>query len=278
MKCLLTLCPERYFRVVQGGLAVRSHSDLLQWLQGEIQYYLPHEIMLVLWGELEGKDLRHDIVSALPGVRSTDFQSKDLLTLQQNLHGCWSAFGKLPFRLGIGEYDLRLEGCDPLLTFGKALPGMRSIFVHGFSDASDGTDCLYAVFSSTDSPNDSTMAAMEYLLPYLDVALRRIGPLGSQAPKVHLVEETPKYLAVSELSARELEILNWVRIGKSNAEIGLILNISIHTVKNHIQKILKKLDVRNRMQAAVTTGVAQATKAKPGANSKHTLDPLFPRP
>ena len=51
------------------------------------------------------------------------------------------------------------------------------------------------------------------------------------------------------LSKREAEIMDWVRMGKTNAEIGSILSISSFTVKNHLQHIFKKLDVYNRMQA-----------------------------
>ena len=43
--------------------------------------------------------------------------------------------------------------------------------------------------------------------------------------------------------------MHWVSIGKTNAEIGSILDISAFTVKNHLQRIFKKLDVFNRMQA-----------------------------
>jgi DNA-binding CsgD family transcriptional regulator len=51
------------------------------------------------------------------------------------------------------------------------------------------------------------------------------------------------------LSAREVEILQWVALGKTNPEIGKILKISEFTVKNHMQRIFKKMDVSNRAQA-----------------------------
>jgi DNA-binding CsgD family transcriptional regulator len=51
------------------------------------------------------------------------------------------------------------------------------------------------------------------------------------------------------LTAREREILLLLRDGKSNAEIGATLAISPLTVKNHVQKVLRKLGVRNRTQA-----------------------------
>jgi DNA-binding CsgD family transcriptional regulator len=43
--------------------------------------------------------------------------------------------------------------------------------------------------------------------------------------------------------------MEWVGKGKTNPEIGMILNISPFTVKNHLQRIFKKLDVMNRAQA-----------------------------
>ena len=51
------------------------------------------------------------------------------------------------------------------------------------------------------------------------------------------------------LTVRELDILKWIYLGKSNFEIGAILKISPLTVKNHVQKILRKLNVVNRTQA-----------------------------
>ena len=57
------------------------------------------------------------------------------------------------------------------------------------------------------------------------------------------------------ITPREVEILGWIRNGKSNEEIGRILDISPLTVKNHVQKILRKLNVQNRAQA-VARGIA----------------------
>jgi DNA-binding NarL/FixJ family response regulator len=53
------------------------------------------------------------------------------------------------------------------------------------------------------------------------------------------------------LSDRELEVLRLIAIGKDNAEIAQDLFISPKTVKNHISNILMKLQIENRIQAAV---------------------------
>ena len=51
------------------------------------------------------------------------------------------------------------------------------------------------------------------------------------------------------LTARQLDVVHWVHEGKSNHEISMILEISPLTVKTHVQRILRKLNVRNRTQA-----------------------------
>lgn len=51
------------------------------------------------------------------------------------------------------------------------------------------------------------------------------------------------------MSHRELEVMDWVRKGKTNQEIGMILDISAFTVKNHLQRIFRKANVLNRAQA-----------------------------
>jgi two-component system nitrate/nitrite response regulator NarL len=55
----------------------------------------------------------------------------------------------------------------------------------------------------------------------------------------------------ADLSDRELDVLKLIAIGKDNAEIAQELFISPKTVKNHISNILMKLQIENRIQAAV---------------------------
>ncbi len=55
----------------------------------------------------------------------------------------------------------------------------------------------------------------------------------------------------SELSDREIEVLKLIANGKDNALIAAELHISPKTVKNHISNILMKLQIDNRIQAAV---------------------------
>lgn len=62
---------------------------------------------------------------------------------------------------------------------------------------------------------------------------------------------TSKPAALGELSDRELDVLKLVARGLSNAEIAGALFLSEATIRTHVSRILAKLDVRDRTQAAV---------------------------
>jgi DNA-binding NarL/FixJ family response regulator len=55
----------------------------------------------------------------------------------------------------------------------------------------------------------------------------------------------------TQLSEREIEVLKLIANGRDNADIAAQLHISPKTVKNHISNILMKLQIENRIQAAV---------------------------
>jgi two-component system, NarL family, nitrate/nitrite response regulator NarL len=66
-------------------------------------------------------------------------------------------------------------------------------------------------------------------------------------------KETPALNPLDELTEREHEVLELVAAGLSNKEIGQQLYLSEKTVKHHMTNILGKLQVRNRVEAAMLT-------------------------
>ena len=71
--------------------------------------------------------------------------------------------------------------------------------------------------------------------------------------RVRAATSTPDAAATirAELSEREVEVLKLIANGKDNSQIAQQLHISPKTVKNHISNILMKLQIDNRIQAAV---------------------------
>jgi DNA-binding NarL/FixJ family response regulator len=83
---------------------------------------------------------------------------------------------------------------------------------------------------------------LEELLPILDSTLARIV---TNKPATTEVTSTE----TASLGAREIQIINLIKVGKTNQVIADELFISPLTVKNHVQNILKKLNAKTRGHA-----------------------------
>ena len=242
---------QRYHRVVTRSVEVRSHFDVLAWLQGDMQRYLPHDILIAAWGNFQKGAIHHDIISPLAGVRSQTSNAETVTPLLLNLYERWVHFGKKPFALNAGESGFLMQDTGLRSEVGAALQKMRSAMVHGIVDERGSHDCVYVAFSCKDKFRSAERSTMAMVLPYIDTALRQVTHLPHQS-SAHLGTQVASAPAVAEefnLTQREVEILQWVSKGKTNPEIALILHISSFTVKNHMQRLFQKLNVTNRAQA-----------------------------
>ena len=234
------------------SVAVRSHFDALLWLQGDMQRYLPHNILVAAWGDFQSGAIQHDIISTLKGVRSINSDPQVINPLLLSLFTRWSKFGRRPLALNSGDSDFQLVGRGLTCALGSALLSMHCALVHGICDERGSHDCLYVIFSDAQQFTNAARSAMGLALPYVDAALRQLKHLphqehlqGASAGGPDGATPAPDH----DLSERESQVLYWVTLGKTNPEIGLILEISAFTVKNHMKRIFKKLDVFSRAAA-----------------------------
>lgn len=97
---------------------------------------------------------------------------------------------------------------------------------------------------------EAVVSGQLLVLPRASRAL--VGVLGDAADRSELAVTIK-----STLSARELEVMRLVAMGRGNAEIASELFLSPATVKNHVAEILDKLGVENRVEAAVRAARAE---------------------
>jgi DNA-binding NarL/FixJ family response regulator len=102
------------------------------------------------------------------------------------------------------------------------------------------TFCSFASEQSLDAKR--LVPLVEYLGYYIHLALLRTAPKSMPSTE----------RCVKELSSREVTILNWMKNGKTNWEIGKILGVTERTVRFHIESIFSKLQVTSRSQAVAT--------------------------
>lgn len=242
-------------QMVQQSFSVRRHYELFNWLHDDMQQFLPHDVLIAAWGDFSLNLICYDIVSPLPGLRTEDFDDATVLPFVSALFKRWQDCDRSPFNVLSESGFSNEEISTPTII--EALRRMRCALVHGIKDQRGRHDCLYVMLGADTLQTSRAREALRFLMPYIDTTFRQIAHLPEQylTDTLEPVVPEPELKIVVQndgrfgLSAREMEIIEWVRRGKTNQEIGMILDISSFTVKNHLQRIFKKLDVLNRAQA-----------------------------
>jgi NarL family two-component system response regulator LiaR len=147
-----------------------------------------------------------------------------------------------------------LSGIESTMRIRAVAPTAQVIMLTVSADEQDVEEAIFAGargYVLKDAPLDEIHAAVRaaavgesLLSPRIaaDILERIRADLGRPA----LPEE-----ARAELTEREREVLSLIAQGKDNAQIADQLFVSVQTVKNHVSNILAKLEVQNRVQAAV---------------------------
>jgi DNA-binding NarL/FixJ family response regulator len=152
--------------------------------------------------------------------------------------------------------DLNMPGMSGLEATQRLVaqsPATRVLIVSVSAQEADVTDAILAGASGyvlKESPVEEVVAGIRAAAAGQSLISPRIATMLLQRIR-DAAGSVDMDLAPANLSARELEVLSLMAEGKSNHEIAEALVISPSTVHNHISSILMKLQVENRVQAAV---------------------------
>ena len=225
---------------LDASLRVHARAHFFSWTQGLLQSLIRHELLVCTLCHGKPPAFRADGFSMTtpdPAMFS-DMFLRDTAVAPALLKA-WEERRYQPVvmdtaasPLGNGAFAREIERL-----------GATQLLVHGVHDA-DGravTLFTFACRSGSVGPRQAYLAQL--LAPSLHSAWVRT-QLAQRSQSGN-----DKASGQSVLTVREQDILKWIYLGKSNFEIGAILKISPLTVKNHVQKILRKLNVVNRTQA-----------------------------
>lgn len=235
---------EQVFDVIQSSFTINKHVDFYNWLQGSVRNVVKHDILIASWGDFASGDLNFDVSSNIDEIRTQKLIDAPgvFSYLMTTLHQRWLDNGERWYRINF--FDAAGISAQSPTPFTRKLLGMNSLLVYGVHDTRSKSDCLYVFFDKA-REFEVQNSVLGLLMPHLDAALRRVEHMEVPNTEEALLEE----FNVGGLSDREHEILHWVKSGKTNFEIGMILTISPNTVKNHLKRIFTKLDVSCRAQA-----------------------------
>jgi transcriptional regulator EpsA len=226
---------------MDAALRVYARHHFFAWTQGLLQNLIRHELLICA---LYGSDPAslHVESFAAPNVDPApigEMIHRDTQVVP-HLIKSWEASLFRPVRL-----ELQAPGRLADSPLGRELVRIEtgSMIAHGTHDIYGKPASLFIFASRARSVAPRHAFLLQLIVPFLHLALVRTRVQQSAS------DSGSSHKAVRLLTAREQEIIKWIRVGKSNIEIGLILGISPLTVKNHVQKMLRKLDVQNRTQA-----------------------------
>jgi transcriptional regulator EpsA len=277
-------------RLAEGAPAVRRRHQFFVWTQSQMQALLPHQLLVCGAYQRQRRalvlDAFHNVV--LPGdllQTLTDTASPLLAALLRAwldgrgrpqsvalaaLSGDAAAAAQ---RLQdvLGWHHLLLHACSRP----QRLAEIETLFIVGAPGAGSAAQQAHRC------------ACLELLLPHLHSTWQRTAATelelqGHGVPPAllpaRLRDAAPAAARPQALvTPREQQILRWVREGLSNQEIAQVLEISPLTVKNHVQKILRKLNAGNRAQAVALALARQLIgAAELGAPATDAQPPRVP--
>jgi len=230
---------------LDASLRVHQRTHFFSWTQGLLQSLIRHELLICTLCLGKPPAFRADgfsMTTPEPNLFS-DMFLRDAAVAPALLKA-WEERRYQPVILDVGAAN---PASQPLGSgaFTRELErlGATQLLVHGIHDTEGRAVSLFTFACRPGSAGQRQAYLVQLLAPSLHAAWVR-----TQLTK--RAETTgDKASGGSILTVREMDILKWIYLGKSNFEIGAILKISPLTVKNHVQKILRKLNVVNRTQA-----------------------------
>jgi general secretion pathway protein G len=260
LPALATAAETKLWTALTMASLVRRRYEFFLWAQTQLQDALPHTLLVCGLPRAQTNRLVFDYFYSVP------IEPDALTRLCDAREGLLARWTEQWMSEGFEPVVVTAAGKDAQEL--QAL-GFSSAVLHGVPRAQGGTGAhgVFAFLSVSPAELPQAGDKARLLVPLMFAAYSRA--LLRERPREAPELEPPLAEPDASITEREVEILRWVRDGKSNLEIGMILSISPLTVKNHVQKILRKLSASNRAQA-VSRAISLKLLGASGSRSPRT--------
>lgn len=241
---------EALVRVIEGAPEVRRRYHFFIWTRGPLQRLLPHSLAVCGAYQRNTREMAfeafHSIAVAPPVLELLTTPRSPLLRAAQ---AAWVAGRGRPLVLQLDGPQLP---ADAPMRAALHDAGYAQMLAHGVSrpQRASEIESFFLLGTPHRTAGKHELLYLDLLLPHIHSAYLRVQSLERELGSGPTPQrEKPVAATTAGITVRETQILRWVRDGKNNQQIGEVLNISPLTVKNHVQKILRKLGAANRAQA-----------------------------
>ncbi|MCU7497449.1 MAG: response regulator transcription factor [Ignavibacteria bacterium] len=170
--------------------------------------------------------------------------------IQPGLSGALSAAPVILLELG----NCNEKGLEAVKTVKAVVPESKIVIMNLLPKQEDIlqlVSCGVEGFILKDAASEEFLTTVKTVFEGEKVLPQRLtNMLFSQIIEHNNSSEMSSFWESANLSSRERQIIRLVADGLTNKEIAQQLNLSSYTIKSHVHNILKKLDLRKRMQIA----------------------------
>ena len=187
------------------------------------------------------------------GLASLLQTKPDIEVIAEAENGKVAVMRSLELKPDVVLMDIRMpimDGVAAIRTLTKQAPEIKVLVLTTFDDDEYVAQAMAGGakgYLLKDTPSEELAQAIRSIYK----GYTQLGPgLWEKAkPATNTTVKTPPEIA--ELTTREQEVLKLIAKGYSNREIAEELCITERTVKNHVNSILRRLNLRDRTQAAI---------------------------
>ncbi len=225
----------RILAFIEEAQHVKRENDLKRLFHRRVKRLIPHS-MAACGVSVKGKPSWQSLINiGFPEDCLRDVLAHHLASVNRKIESragnrVAQSFNSVAAEKAWSPYHIEAMGAH----------GMRNVTIRGLPDIGGEYSSFFCLAQGREAMTEENAYLMDLITPHLHRALLRA-----------LDGKACRSRSKDRLTAREQEILHAMCAGRTNKEIAGLLGISDNTVRNHAQRIYKKLGATNRAMAVM---------------------------